>query len=188
MYNLNVNFGGFYNSEHENFVEYAVNDYNADDQGKTTEEINNKIYDMDYNDFWGKLYKLYAIDYIDILNEEVGLNLKFENIDSPKFYNYSTDIFICSNFKKYNLFTLKRYIISNDLQKELKEELRRVTTSASGYIAFYSIDEIIEDVELYGMTLLDVIINSLGYDFFLNEFDMINTSETIGNKSAELIS
>ena len=69
-----INFGGFYGF-HDEYIE---------------DKIEAMDFDRDYVDF-NKTNKDYAKAWIDHFNNEGGTDLKFVEIDSPRFYNFTTD-------------------------------------------------------------------------------------------------
>ena len=164
-----VNFGGFYNSFHDYICERAVA-YEigaVDDDG----EINgDKLFD--YND-WERVHNNYASEWLDALNSELDTNLKFVSLDSPKFYNYSTDT-IHVSYTHGDALKLFKYIKDNDLKGEVYRIIKDRTTSCDGYHAFYKYADIFaKDGNGFLIEfMLDAIIDSLNadYPFVLDDF------------------
>ena len=79
-----VNFGGFYNSIHSDIISTCVADmeYNW-------EELN---YEATYNE--------YSKRYIKVLNNILDTNIIFKALNSPKYYNYTTDYIVTDISKK----------------------------------------------------------------------------------------
>ena len=72
----NINFGGFYNSIHSDIIDIYI-----EDMKYNWEDVNYKA-----------TYKNYSESYIKVLNNILDTNLIFKALNSPKFYNYSTDV------------------------------------------------------------------------------------------------
>lgn len=136
---INIPFAGFYNSMfsdeldavQERFVEYEV-DKNP---GLNPDIPNNALwYCADY----GKAYDHIARAYVDQFNQylideyELDLDLKFESMQSPKFYNFETDRIFChiSQGKAQLLFdSVPLYAI--------KQKIYTRFTSYDGFISSY---------------------------------------------------
>jgi len=72
---------------------------------------------------------------MDALAGELGLDLKFESIDSPKYYNYTTDRLFCDALESdlINLY--------NATNKEiLAEMIKERHTSGPGFSSYYDND------------------------------------------------
>ena len=143
-----VNFGGFYNSSHSDIIESYIED-------------------MEYN--WEAVdytatYKIYSKSYIKVLNNILDTDIIFKALNSPKFYNYSTDI-INVELSKKDILKLFKYIKEEDLKQEVFNIIKDASTSKSGYIAFYNYADFFkkENLGLLIQCLFDAIIENLQY-------------------------
>ena len=72
---INIDFGGFYNSIHSDNIDWKIE----------SEEWNFDTV------LWLETQKSYCESYIDRLNNKLDLELKYIGLDSPKYYNFTTD-------------------------------------------------------------------------------------------------
>ena len=145
----NVNFGGFYESIHSDVVASFIADmeYNWED--------------VNYND----TYKNYSKNYIKVLNNILDTNIIFKALNSPKFYNYSTDI-INVELSKKDILKLFKYIKEEELKQEVFNIIKDSSTSKDGYIAFYNYADFFkkDNLDILAECLFDVIIENLQDD------------------------
>jgi len=120
-----VNFGGFYESSHS----YNIDNY--------IEDRNLELSDTEYK----ALEIEYCKEYINKLNYYIDTNLQFKKLNSPSYYNFSTDVIdvIVSN---KDLLAISKYIeefITKEYKKEmLRDIIKEYTTQRDGYIPYYS--------------------------------------------------
>ena len=147
--NTNINFGGFYESIHSYIIDTYVEDYEYD-----WEKVNYRA-----------TYEIYAKDYINVLNNELDINISFKSLNSPKFYNYSTD-FINVEITKKDALKLFQYVRNEDLKQEVINIIKESSTSKDGYIAFYNYEDFFkkENLNILIECLFDVIIENLQDD------------------------
>jgi hypothetical protein len=166
-----INFGGFYNSYHDDLCQQAVG-YSLGADDPETGEI---IYNTDMENFneWQSVFVEYSKEYINKLNDELNISLKFDSLDSPKFYNFSTDVILASISIK-DILKLFTYIKENDLKEKVYDLIKQKTTSVSGYSAFYSYCDFFKSENRYFLIecLIDVILETLNedYPFSVEEF------------------
>lgn len=168
---VTVNFGGFYDTVHDDLVERALAceiDGGVDDDG----EINGDV----MWDVPSAVYKqanvLYCKEWLELFNEWVGLGLKFDHLASPRFYNFATDVII-ADYSDADYTNVEKYITDFQLEDALAQHVKTVTTSCDGYHAFYSVDELKEDRDLFLSVMLDVIIEQYRIengDFYCYDF------------------
>ena len=144
MKTFQINFGGFYNSIHDEIVEQQVSSIPASSY---------KDVQIDY-----------CKGYIKLLNEELGTDFKFVALDSPKEYNFITDVIIaeCSD---EDIKQLDKVLHNHKLMDKVKELIRYRTTSREGYIALKSYDEVMQDKSGYHVITAKV-------DAFLSKYDL----------------
>jgi len=166
-----LNFGGFYYSLHSNLIDSMVEMY---------EQTDNENENIEF-DHYNELYIEYSKNYVDFLNELIGCNLKFTELISPQYYNYSTDKIECKYTKK-DFNAIKKYIKLNNLQNEVEKHIKNITTSKSGFIAFYDYNEVFlpENESILIQCYLDVIIQN-NTENWINYYDMQNVYELIYN-------
>ena len=88
----------------------------------------------------------------------------------PKYYNFEDDQIIV-NYLKSDLKILKKFIADNELQNKLLDKIKDYTTSCSGYIAFYTKEQLIKNDDLVFRVMLETILeNGLNddYDFYFD--------------------
>ncbi len=165
---LNIRFGGFYGSLHEDLVDNMVNNY-YDVQD---------YYDPDIN--YRAIFNEYIVEYMNSfeewINDNYDMDISFSDIelDSPRFYNYSTDEIIAD---------VKYRDCEMDLKNDYKEFLEYVkdnTKSYDGYISFYNYNEVISDKDgMLDFFKLDYLVNKFNDEEFLSYYDMNNMYELI---------
>ena len=136
---INIPFAGFYGSKYsgeldavqERFVEYEV----EKNPGLNPDIPNEALWHCaDY----GKAYDHIARAYGDQFNQyildeyELDLDLKFESMQSPKFYNFETDRIFCE-ISEENVRKLREAVSDPALRHAIKERF----TSRSGFISSY---------------------------------------------------
>ena len=137
-----IPFAGFYGSKYsgeldhvqERFVEYEV----EKNPGLNPDIPNEALWHCaDY----GKAYDHIARAYVDHFNQylideyELDLGLKFESMQSPKFYNFETDRIFCE-ISEENVRKLRSAVSDPALRHAIKERF----TSCDGFISSYDND------------------------------------------------
>ena len=158
----NINFGGFYNSIHSDIIESYIEDmeYNWED--------------VDYTE----TYNEYSKSYIKVLNNILDTNIIFKALNSPKFYNYTTDK-INVELSKKDILKLLKYIKEEDLKQEVFNIIKEASTSRDGYVAFYNYADFFkkDNLAILVECLLDIIVehlqNRIIEDICANYIDII---------------
>ena len=117
-----------------------------------------------------KARKINAKYFVDFLNNELKTSLVFNDLYMPKYYNFEDDQIIV-NYLKSDLKILKKFIADNSLQKALVDKIEGYTTNQSGYIAFYTKEQLIKNDDLVFQVLIETILeNDLNdeYDFYFD--------------------
>jgi len=117
LIDFSLNFGGFYHSEHLETIENNIDSYGYD-----WEEV-------DYQ----KTYLNYCKAYLNRLSEELEIDLTFISLDSPKYYNFTTDKIFCSLSNK----DFKSLLSTYDT-KELFNYIDEQSKSRDGFSSFCS--------------------------------------------------
>ena len=96
---------------------------------------------------WRKTHNNVAEKWVDSFNEqckqvlkEFGITITFKEVDSPKYYNYSTDKCVC--IAEFDPAALKKKLLT-DIPKEIEVFETLITDrhkSRSGFISFYDHD------------------------------------------------
>lgn len=127
-----IPFSGFYYSLHDGALDSALESIFSDDSGNTRDAI---IYVAQNVTDWRIVQNRYAADYAVAFAEEFNLPLQFESMESPREYNFSTDIVYCTISAENAAW------LFNTCDKTLLAKIARETfTSRSGFISFYSPD------------------------------------------------
>ena len=121
---FNLEFGGFYDSVHSNIIDDAI---------RNSELLYYETFE--YNTLnWKFIHAQYCKIYIDILNHELDLNLKFIKLNSPDFYNFETDKIEAEiSDKEFN--KLKSEYLNS---KEFIDYVNESSKSYDGFISFYN--------------------------------------------------
>ena len=145
----NINFGGFYNSLHNDVIDSYIEDFDYNWEK------------VDYN----STFEIYAKDYIKILNQKLDTNISFKSLVSPKFYNYSTD-YITTEITKKDILKLFQYVRNEDLKQDVINIIKESSTSRDGYVAFYNYNDYFkkENLDILVECLFDVIIEHMQDD------------------------
>jgi len=161
--NTTINFGGFYHTHHEYIIEQAVGNMLGIDDPETGEIDSEALYD--FNE-WPSVMNSYAKQWLDMLNADLGTSLSFMELNSPREYNFKTDV-IFADVPDDDILLIKEYVKHNHLSTSLSEHIKNATTSYDGYRAFYSGPdlELPENEDVLIQLMLDVIIEDLGVNY-----------------------
>jgi len=109
-------FGGFYESIHSENIDFQI-----DSQSIDWETVNYK-----------ETYKLYSKEIVDHINNHLDLDLKFIALNSPRFYNYTTDKIDCEiNYIDYINF------VNDNLDSAARDYIIDACKSRDGFVSFY---------------------------------------------------
>jgi hypothetical protein len=125
-------FSGFYGSRHSSAIDYTEEEMFTFDDGEIHASLHELFYDnMDYGD----VYEAYAKQYVDEISHLTNIKFVFEELVSPKEYNFTTDrIFVTIDRK--SLAKIIRLVKG----ERLNNKAREMFTSRSGSISYYSND------------------------------------------------
>lgn len=139
-----VPFSGFYNTIHGDLFDRELEhdtDYFSHEVHVNKEAADLYISEMQDCVDWQKAHEAYAKDYVELFNEyfegETGvkLDLEFESLESPKFYNYSNDrIFAYITPEKL------KEVYQAAKKSAFAERIKERFTSYDGFASFYSND------------------------------------------------
>lgn len=147
--NTTINFGGFYESSHSDVIDTYVEAYEYN-----WENVNYRA-----------TYEIYAQDYIKVLNNKLDTNISFKSLNSPKYYNFSTD-YINVDISKKDIIKLFQYVRKEELKQEVFNIIKEASTSRDGYVAFYNYEDFFkkDNLGILVECLFDVIVDNLQDD------------------------
>jgi hypothetical protein len=102
--------------------------------------LERKLFDAAEKVNYISTHKTYAKDYIKVLNNKLDTNIIFKALNSPKFYNYSTDKIEVEITKK-DALKLFQYVRNEELKQEVFNIIKESSTSKDGYIAFHNYED-----------------------------------------------
>jgi hypothetical protein len=129
-------FDGFYNSVFDDIFEISED---LESYGDVTQsEYDNINWDAVHNSIGKSYIDAFETDYKTELLFFGIKSITFEKIDSPKFYNFSTDKLVC--LVDFNVKIFKSAVLDfiSKNQKEFKIYATEKYKSYSGFISFYS--------------------------------------------------
>jgi len=126
-----INFGGFYESIHDSRIDNMIEAYGGDEYPEYNDWEN-----IDFKKTFKSYIEAYCSDLSSFIKSEYNIDMDFKDLEleSPKYYNYSTDT-ILANIPDNQIKELNYLMIKDALFLEFLEE--RVK-SGSGYISFYT--------------------------------------------------
>ena len=152
-----LNFAGFYHSIHDDNIEARVSQVLEDE-----DILSDKIYDhMPYK----AIYTEYAERYVSAFNDYFDLNLEFIELDSPREYNFRTDVIMVNMCKQdYN------YLWLETNQDSINLKLQDASTARDGFQPFYNKSQLLAQPEFVGEFLLDWCLNDYeDFDWFYKD-------------------
>ena len=142
--NIEIPFMGFYNSVHNMRIDEAVEsgfnyDYDTGEEKEITEEVADAIFSADVD--WDAIRLEYAKNYVEAFGYEFDLSLRFDDLYSPKFYNYGTDrVFAWVPIEQIN--KIRKEV---EADKSYPEYIKERYSDRSGFSSNYSSDYKDED-------------------------------------------
>ena len=150
LISVRIDFGGFYDSIHDSRIEGDIEsnlDYIANflalDDSKVQEIYNN----INFNDIRNNYIVGYCNSLADIILNEFGISFDFVNLklDSPREYNFETDVILCEVDKTKIQSLTNIFLNSSEYKKDFIKHIEDITTSKSGYMPFYSFEDIMNN-------------------------------------------
>lgn len=129
-----IPFSGFYDSIHDNAVDRAIESLFEDDNGDCNSNLIAHFYCSNCINY-DKVRTAYAKDYVQAFAIAAGLQLIFDELDSPKEYNFQTDRI----FVKIAPKSVIELFAKAD-KNALRDRIRKEYTSRFGFISHYSPD------------------------------------------------
>ncbi len=131
-----------------------------------------------------KARETFAQSVIDFLNNNFNLSLSYDGLYIPKFCNYEGDK-INFSYRDNDFDLLLNTIKDYELSDELANNIKQVTTSCSGYVAYYNEYELMNDKDLYIRVILETLFNS---DYVQNEYNQYYDIQCIYDKLEDSVS
>jgi hypothetical protein len=172
-----VNFGGFYNSIHDELIDSMLDNYYQDDSGDTLDYYS---LDIPYNAIFAEYSDFYLNCFTEWLNDNHGIDisLSYESLSSPREYNFSTDKIIAFISKTHENKLLKHFKKDNDFLDYLKG----ATKSYDGYISFYDYDSALKNSDgVLSDYLTSYLCRLFNHNEFINYYDRNYGYELIYN-------
>lgn len=175
MINTNIRFNGFYNSIHEDNIDFAIESYYTDDNGlfnydSIADNIDYKTIFKDYIEVFTHEFKSWIKD-----NYDLDIDFKDLLLVSPQFYNYSTDVINCNISDKNNALLIKTFKRDKDFISYLEDR----TTSRSGFISHYTFSEALSNKDdILSDYILEYLVSKFESEtiFELDNYDFIYQS------------
>lgn len=154
-------FDGFYDTTHEAMVRDAVY-FNPD-----TNHYYDEMSEEEYEAFdkalpegtFGKAMTEYSRMYADRLAKELGIKMTFKDMESPKYYNYSTDRIFCE-IDEEEVEKLKKRVDSDKMKEKVKKEFSSCSGFSSSYPNDY--DEWLRQEEPFDHNQIETLIDCIG--------------------------
>lgn len=129
-----VPFSGFYYSLHDSELDSALEQMFSDRDSGT--RVNRGLHERAYFSIdWQMVHAKYAAAYVDAFADEFGIALKFESLQSPREYNFTTDRI----FAEVSEDEVRRLLLDVDLG-DFTAAAKAEFTSRSGFHSFYDPD------------------------------------------------
>ena len=165
----NIAFGGFYHSHHQNNIDHMIEAFEYEWDKVNYEETFNSYID----DYANKLSSFILSEY------KIEIDFKNIKLNSPKYYNYSTDVIDCEIDSK-QVMQLNQVLSKDD---SFLSYLKDRTISYDGYISFYNYNEALSDKDdILILYVLEYVSNEFNekYAFYGDiEFDVFLLSDSV---------
>lgn len=127
-----IPFSGFYYSLHDGALDSALESIFSDDRGDARHALVCKAHGAAD---WRMVQNNYAAEYAAAFAAEFKLPLQFESMESPREYNFSTDVIYCT------VGAENAARLFDTCDKTLLDKIARETfTSRDGFASFYDPD------------------------------------------------
>jgi hypothetical protein len=170
-----VNFGGFYNSIHDELIDSMLDSYYQDEEGNILDYYS---LDIPYKTIFDKYSKFYINSFSGWLfdNFDLCINLRFSHLNSPREYNFNTDKIIAFISKSDEFKLLKHF--RNDAG--FLEYLKKATRSYDGYISFYDYESALKNQDgVLSDYLTQYLCNEFNQSDYLSCYDLNNGYELL---------
>ena len=149
LISVRIDFGGFYESIHDSRIEGDIESYLDCELLNLLEDSKiQEIYDnINFNDIRNKYIVGYCNCLGNIILNEFGISFDFVNLklDSPREYNFKTDVILCEVDKGKIQSLTNIFLNSSEYKEDFIKHIEDITTSKSGYMPFYSFEDIMNN-------------------------------------------
>ena len=165
----NIAFGGFYHSYHQNNIDHMIEAFEYEWDKVNYEETFNSYID----DYANKLSSFILSEY------KIEIDFKNIKLNSPKYYNYSTDVIDCE-IDSQQVVQLNQVLSKDD---SFLSYLKDRTISYDGYISFYNYNEALSNKDdILILYVLEYVSNEFNekYAFYGDiEFEVFLLSDSV---------
>jgi hypothetical protein len=127
-----IPFSGFYCTLHDSALDDAIEQMFSTDGCV----VNNGLVDRaQFECEWGDVRQAYAKEYAEQFSREFNIDLTFESMESPKYYNFTTDRIFC-NISESEL----NRVFDETPEDVLERVAADMFTSRDGFSSFYPND------------------------------------------------
>jgi len=124
-----IPFSGFYYSVHDNAITNSLETCYADDCGELSRITAQRLFEaINYSECCQNYAQIYATEF----GRRLKIDLTFQALHSPKFYNYETDQILVNVSEE----EVARIFAAADMEV-LADEIKQRHSSRSGFISFY---------------------------------------------------
>lgn len=158
-----IQFGGFYESIHMDNIDSLIECYKNDWTEYNEDNVNYKKTYLNY-------INSYCSHLSDYIKSEYTVDMNFKNLElqSPEYYNYSTDK-ILANIPAKQIKELNSLMIKDALFLEF---LKERTKSYDGYISFYTYETAINNKDnILIMYVLEYICDKFNENFYFGDLE-----------------
>ena len=158
-----IQFGGFYESIHMYNVDSLIECYKDEWAEYNEDNVNYKKTYLNYSNS-------YCSHLSNFIQSEYNISMNFKNLElqSPEYYNYSTDK-ILANIPAKQIKELNSLMIKDALFLEF---LKERTKSYDGYISFYTYETAINNKDnILIMYVLEYICDKFNENFYFGDLE-----------------
>lgn len=141
---IELPFGGFYESIHDSNIDDAIEggfnyDYDLQDEKEITEEVSDSIFMADVD--WQSIRIEYCEAYTNAFADKYGLTLTFDEMTSPREYNFATDRIFCQ-VPRTQIDDIRKSV---EKHKDWQQYIKDNFTSYDGFWSNYENDNTHDD-------------------------------------------
>ncbi len=127
-----IPFSGFYNSIHDAALDSGLESLFQDSAGDINDALIERAWRIaDFTD----AHEKYARKYAEMFAQSVKVSLEFESMESPREYNFTTDVIFCTITEEE-----ARRVLGTVPRSALDKVAAENFTSRDGFYSFYSND------------------------------------------------
>jgi len=150
LISVRIDFGGFYESIHDSRITGDIEsnlDYIANFLALDDSKVKKIYSNINFNDIYNNYIVNYCNSLANIILNEFGISFDFVNLklDSPRDYNFETDVILCEVDKGKIQSLTNIFLNSSEYKEDFIKHIEDITTSKSGYIPFYSSEDIMNN-------------------------------------------